>query len=162
MSQWLVEIFFAELITLKNFFNHGKKAKPGVWAVVYVQHILTSSQPVLVKLFPCESNRLHTSLQVHSSSADCTRELFKPSKDSSSLQWKKKWFWIFCEWCHKWNSFRPFLPNSSHPGFKPRDGSIALKFLLETRLKSESFETLDDLLGFWVQKLWPKNTKISN
>ena len=32
-------------------------------------------------------------------------------------------------------------------------GRISLKFLLETRLQSESFNTLDDLLGFWVQKL---------
>jgi len=32
-------------------------------------------------------------------------------------------------------------------------GSILLKFLLETRLQSESFDTLDDLLGFRVQKL---------
>jgi len=28
------------------------------------------------------------------------------------------------------------------------DGNILLKFLLETRLKSESFDTLDDLLWF--------------
>jgi len=28
-----------------------------------------------------------------------------------------------------------------------------LKFLLETRLQSESFDTLDDLLGFRVQEL---------
>jgi len=32
------------------------------------------------------------------------------------------------------------------------DGSILLKFLLETRLKSESDDTLDNLLGFQVQK----------
>jgi len=32
-------------------------------------------------------------------------------------------------------------------------GSISLKFLLETRLQSESFDTLDDLLGSQVQKL---------
>ena len=32
------------------------------------------------------------------------------------------------------------------------DGSMLLKFLLETRLKSKYFDTLDDLLGFWVQK----------
>jgi len=32
-------------------------------------------------------------------------------------------------------------------------GSISLKFLLETRLQSESFDTLDGLLGFRVQKL---------
>jgi len=28
------------------------------------------------------------------------------------------------------------------------DGNISLKFLLETRLQSESSDTLDDLLGF--------------
>jgi len=33
------------------------------------------------------------------------------------------------------------------------DGSISLKFLLETKLQFESFETSDDLLGFQVQKL---------
>jgi len=35
----------------------------------------------------------------------------------------------------------------------PLGGSILLKFLLETRLQSESFDTLDNLLGFQVQKL---------
>jgi len=39
------------------------------------------------------------------------------------------------------------------PGLKPLDGSISLKFLLETRPQSESFDTLNDLLGFRVQKL---------
>ena len=38
------------------------------------------------------------------------------------------------------------------PGRQPLGGSILLKFLLETRLQSESFDTLDDLLGFRVQK----------
>ena len=33
------------------------------------------------------------------------------------------------------------------------DGSISLKFLRETRLQSESFDALEDLLGFQVQKL---------
>jgi len=33
------------------------------------------------------------------------------------------------------------------------DGNISLKFLLETRLESESFEPLIDFLGFRVQKL---------
>jgi len=37
--------------------------------------------------------------------------------------------------------------------------SIFLQFLLETKLISESFDALDDLLGFQVQKLWPKTTK---
>jgi len=39
------------------------------------------------------------------------------------------------------------------PGRQPLDVSISLKSLLETRLQSESFNTLDDLLGFQVQKL---------
>ena len=38
-------------------------------------------------------------------------------------------------------------------GRQPLGGSISLKFLLEARLQSESFDTLDDLLGFRVQKL---------
>jgi len=38
-------------------------------------------------------------------------------------------------------------------GRQPLGGSISLKFLLETRLQSEFFDTLDDLLGFRVQKL---------
>jgi len=44
----------------------------------------------------------------------------------------------------------PTLPG---PGRQPLGGSILLKFLPETRLQSESFDTLDDLLGFRVQKL---------
>jgi len=36
------------------------------------------------------------------------------------------------------------------PGHQPLGGSISLKFL---RLQSESFDTLDDLLRFRVQKL---------
>jgi len=44
-------------------------------------------------------------------------------------------------------------PTSPDPGPKLLDGSISLMFLLGTRLQSESFDTLDDLLGFQVQKL---------
>jgi len=39
------------------------------------------------------------------------------------------------------------------PRLKPLDGSILLKILLETRLQSQSFDALDDLLKFWDQKL---------
>jgi len=56
--------------------------------------------------------------------------------------------------------FRPPWPTSAGPGPKPLDGSISLKFLLETRLQSNSFDTLDDLLGFRVQKLSSKVIKI--
>jgi len=38
------------------------------------------------------------------------------------------------------------------PGPKPVDGSFLIKFLLETRLESESFEPFIDFLGFWDQK----------
>ena len=39
---------------------------------------------------------------------------------------------------------------SAGPKPKPLDGSILLKFLLETRLQSKSFDTLDHLLRFRV------------
>jgi len=50
-------------------------------------------------------------------------------------------------------TFRPPWLTLPGPGHQPLGGSISLKFLLETRLQSESFDTLDDLLGFRVQKL---------
>jgi len=50
-------------------------------------------------------------------------------------------------------TFRPPWPTSPNPRPKLLDGRISLKFLLETRLKSKSFNTLYDLLGFRVQKL---------
>ena len=50
-------------------------------------------------------------------------------------------------------NFRPPWPTLPGPGRQLLYGSISLKFLLETRLRSESFDTLDDLLGFRVQKL---------
>jgi len=62
--------------------------------------------------------------------------------------------------CHKWRTFTPPWLTSPGPGPKPLDGSISLKFLLETRLQSKSFDTLDDLLRFRVQKLWSKVIKI--
>jgi len=47
-------------------------------------------------------------------------------------------------------------------GLKLLDGNFSFKFLLETSLESKSFETLIDFLGFWVQRLWPKNNEIIN
>jgi len=78
---------------------------------------------------------------------------------SHSMHLKKIFGWelqIFCEWCHNWRTSRPPRPTSPVPGLKLLDGSISLKFSLETRLQSESFDTLDDLLGFRVQKLSSK------
>ena len=89
-------------------------------------------------------------LRRHNSSAKSARELFKCSKYSANLVvCNKKFFFsfkfrIFCEWHHKKSTFRP--PSSS-PRPKLIDCGISLKFLMETRVKSESFETLDDVLG---------------
>jgi len=81
-------------------------------------------------------------------------DLVEVSKDASSLlvcTRKQLFDWglqIFCEWRHKWRTFRPPWPTLPGPGRQPLDGSISLKILLETRLQSESFDALDDLLGF--------------
>ena len=85
--------------------------------------------------FSQENSNFQLLYQRPSSSADCARELFNGSNGSVSL--------VDC-------TRKKFLPG---PGRQPLDGSISLKFLLETRLQSESFDTLDDLLGFRVQKL---------
>ena len=82
---------------------------------------------------------------------------------SSSLHSKKFFAWgvrVFCEWRHKWRTFRPPWPTLPDPGRQLLGGSISLKFLLETRLQCESFDTMDDLLGFGVQKWWCKLVKI--
>jgi len=68
--------------------------------------------------------------QCHSFSVVCAREMFKPSKDSSSLPlctWKKFFGWrlrIFCEWCRKWSSFRAILAHFTWPRAQLLDGSI--------------------------------------
>ena len=49
--------------------------------------------------------------------------------------------------------FQSTLAHFTCPGLKLLDGSISQKLLLETRLQSESLDTLDDLLGFQIQKL---------
>jgi len=103
-----------------------------------------------------------------SSSADCTKELFNGSNGSASLvdcTWKKIFWlgvWIFCEWRHKWSSFRVILAHAAWLKAQPLGQSVSLKFSLETRLESESFEPLIDFLAFLVQKLWSKINKWIN
>jgi len=88
---------------------------------------------------------------------------FKRRDKASSLH-SKKFFLLraafFCEWRYKWRTFRPPWPTLPGPGRQPLGSSISMKFLLETRLLSESFDTLDDLLRFRVQKLWWNLVKI--
>jgi len=103
-----------------------------------------------------------------SSSADCARELLNGSKESASLvdYTRKNFFWlgmrIFCEWRHKWSSFRVILAHVARPGAQPLGQSVSLKFSLESRLESESFEPVIDFLTFLVQKLWSKINKLIN
>jgi len=55
---------------------------------------------------------------------------------------KKNCAWgvrVFCECRHKWRTFRSTWPTLPGPGRQPLGGSISLKFLLETRLQSESW-----------------------
>ena len=88
----------------------------------------------------------------------CSTDPVKVSKDVPSLLvcTRKN---IFCLGStgflrrHKWRTFWTPWPTLPGPGRQLLGGSISLKFLLETRLQSESFDTLDDLLGFRVQKL---------
>ena len=103
--------------------------------------------------------------QLHSSSADCIRELFDPWKDSASLRVrnvKKFWFRfrIFSEWHNKWGRFLAILAHVTWPRAQPLERSTLLKFSLETRLESEFFESLINFPVFLVQKLWSKINKL--
>jgi len=49
--------------------------------------------------------------------------------------------------------FGVILAHVAWPRAQPLSQSVLLKFSLETRLKSESFEPLIDFLAFLVQKL---------
>ena len=106
--------------------------------------------------------------QCHSSSADCARELFKPSKHSPSLlvcNAKNIFsfgFQFFCEWRHKQGRFLAILAHVTWPRAKPLDQSILLKFSLETWLESESFEPLINFLAFLVQMLRSEINKITD
>jgi len=51
------------------------------------------------------------------------------------------------------HSFRVILTHVAWPRAQPLGQSVSLKFSLETKLESESFEPLIDLLAFLVQKL---------
>ena len=128
--------------------------------------LLTLLEPPSFGNFRKKNQQFSLPYQRPSSSAHCARELFSDSNGSTSVVdcTRKKIFClgvrVFCEWRHKWRTFWPPWPTLSGPGRQPLGGSISLKFLLETRLQSESFDTLDDLLGFRVQKLWCKLVKI--
>jgi len=108
----------------------------------------------------------HMALRGNISAPVQVTNLVKASKDAASFVvcTRKKFFaWgvrVCCVWCHKCRTFRPPRSTLPDPGRQPLGGSISMKFLLDSRLQSESFDTLNDLLGFRVQKLWSKLVKI--
>jgi len=117
---------------------------------------------IFVPRFQPENSSFRLPYQRHSSSANCTKELFKGSNGSACLlvcTWKKI-FWLgvadFFEWRHKWSSFRAILAHVSWPRTQPKcfGQSVLLKFSLETRLESKFFEPLIDFLAFLGPKLW--------
>jgi len=94
--------------------------------------------------------------QAHSSSADCARELFKPSKYSANLEVRneKKIVLGFCFFVDDIISrFLAIFGCWYLTCAQPLDGSIPFKFSLQTMLKSAFFETLIDFVAFLVQKL---------
>jgi len=73
---------------------------------------------------------------------------------------------FFCEWSNKWSnkwsSFGVILAHVAWSRAQPLGQSVSLKFSLETRLESESFERLIDFLAFLGQKLWSQTNKLIN
>jgi len=104
--------------------------------------------------FGLKNNSFPLPYQHPSSSADCARELFNGSNRSASLVdcTRKKFFWLGCGFFVSdvisevvlW-SFWLMLPGLGS------GQSVSLKFSLETRLESKSFEPLINFLAFLVQ-----------
>jgi len=123
---------------------------------------------IFVLRFQPKTSSCQLPYQRPSSSADCARELFKGLNESDShldCTWKKIFGWglqIFCEWRLKWSSFWAILAHVAWPWAQPLGHSVSLRFSLETRLESESFELLIHFLAFLVQKLWSKINKLIN
>ena len=100
---------------------------------------------------------------LHSCSGYGPGRIVKRRDKSSSLHSKKNFLLGGCGFFVSDIISWGLLATLAHfpvPGHQPLGGSISLKFLLETRQQSESFDTLDDLLGFQVQKLWSELVKI--
>ena len=111
--------------------------------------------------FSLKSSIFHVSQQRHNSSADCARDLFKPSKDSGSLRvWNEKNFGFGFFMSDVINEVGLGHFDSCYLALGPTTRwSISLKFSQETRLESKTFGPLMNFIVFLVQKLWHKKTK---
>ena len=135
---------------------HGDKLT--LWELGYNKSVLWNRPKTSSCLLP---------YQHHSSFADCARELFKGSNGSAShLVCTRKSFFLvggcrfFVSGRHKRSSFWVILTHVAWPRAQPLGHSILLKFSLEARLESKSFEPLIDFPAFLVQKLWSKINKL--
>ena len=88
-----------------------------------------------------------------------TRQLFESSTIKTIFGFR---FRFFVSDIIRGVGFWPFWLGLPGTGPKPLNGSISLKFVLGTRLESESLERLIDFLGFRLPTLWPKNNKLIN
>jgi len=139
---------------------HGLKSFPMYYCLTCIQNMLLNSLASGWFRGFSEKKRLNTCSFAQEFLQSGV--LYRPSKSlkrrakSSSMHSKKIFAWgvlVFCEWHRKWRTFRPPWPTLPGPGRQPLGGSISQKFLLKSRLQSECFDTLDNLLGFRVQKL---------
>jgi len=85
-----------------------------------------------------KTTRLHVAFRARNSGAKSGRELFKGSKDTACLLVSTQiktfaWLSIFCEWHHKWKTFRPPQPTFPGPGLQPLDGSVLFWEVLGSR-----------------------------
>ena len=121
---------------------------------------------IFVPRFRPKNSSFRLPYQRHISSANCARKLFKGSNGSASfiVCTRNKFFgwglWIFCDWRHKWSSFGVILAHIAWPKAQLLGQFVSLKFLLETKLESKSFEPLIDFLAFLGQKSWFKISKL--
>ena len=80
--------------------------------------------------------------------------LYRPGGQSSTLHTKKNFFLggcVFCEWRHKWRTFRPPWLTLPGPGRQLLGGSFSLKFLLQIRPQSKSLIFWMTCWGFWFK-----------
>jgi len=122
---------------------------------------------VIILRFQSKTSSFRLPYQRHSSSADCTRELFKGSNRLAShlVCTRKK---ILVGGCRFFVNdiisevVWAILAHVACPRAQPLGQSVSLKFSLETWLVSASFEPLINFLAFLVQKLWSKINKLIN
>ena len=146
----------SSLISNKNF---SEILWPSSWALgqaayaKMTQKLLNTFRTGWFRGFLEKNAWTHVALRGNFSAPVCSTDLVKVSKNAASLVGyiRKKFFClgmcVGCEWRHnKWRTFRPPWPTLPGPGCQPLGVSFSLKFLLETRLQSKSFDTLDDLL----------------